>query len=165
MKIEKAIKHDSNDLTELTIRSKSHWNYSKDQIEKWRDALTISETYILEKEVYKLMNGNDLIGYYSYCEINDRGVKLENLFIEPKFIGKGFGKMLMVDFLQRIRKTKFEKILLDADPNAEKFYEQFEFKTIGQLKTSIKNRFLPIMELKIKPANNKGEGAINKNIK
>jgi GNAT superfamily N-acetyltransferase len=147
MKIEKAIKNDTNDLTELTIRSKSHWNYSKEQIEKWRDDLTVSETYILEKEVYKLINGNDLIGYYSYFRINDLDVKLENLFIEPKFIGKGFGKLLMTDFLQRIRKTKFEKIILDADPNVEKFYEQIGFKVVGKLKTSIKNRFLPIMEM------------------
>ncbi len=156
MKIEKAIKNDTNDLTELTIRSKSHWNYSKEQIEKWRDDLTVSETYILEKEVYKLINGNDIIGYYSYFRINDLDVKLENLFIEPKFIGKGFGKLLMTDFLQRIRKIKFEKIILDADPNVEKFYEQIGFKVVGKLETSIKNRFLPIMEMTIKPAHNNG---------
>ena len=82
IKIEKAIKNDSNDLTELTIRSKSHWNYSKKQIEKWRKDLTVSEIYILEKEVYKLIYGNDLIGYYSYFKISDLDVKLENLFIE-----------------------------------------------------------------------------------
>ncbi|WP_299444335.1 GNAT family N-acetyltransferase [uncultured Aquimarina sp.] len=156
MKIEKAIKNDSNDLTELTIRSKSHWNYSKEQIEEWRDDLTVSEIYILEKEVYKLINRNDLIGYYSYFRINDLDVKLENLFIEPEFIRKGFGKMLMNDFLQRIQNAKFERIILDADPNVEKFYEKIGFKVIGKLETSIKNRFLPIMEMKIKPAHNNG---------
>ncbi len=154
MKIEKAIKNDSNDLTELTIRSKSHWNYSKEQIEEWRDDLTVSEIYILEKEVYKLINRDDLIGYYSYFRINDLDVKLENLFIEPEFIRKGFGKMIMNDFLQRIRNAKFERIILDADPNVEKFYEKIGFKVIGKLETSIKNRFLPIMEMKIKPAHN-----------
>ena len=156
MKIERAIKSNSNDLTELTIRSKSHWNYSKEQIEEWRDDLTVSEINILEKEVYKLANRNDLIGYYSYFKINDLDVKLENLFIEPKFISQGFGKMLMTDFLQRIQKSKFERVLLDADPNVEKFYEQFGFKVIGKLETSIRNRFLPIMEMKIKPVHNNG---------
>lgn len=154
MKIEKAIKDDTNDLTELTIRSKSHWDYSKEQIEKWRDDLTVSENYILEKEVYKLTNGNDLIGYYSYFKLNDLDLKLDSLFVEPKCIGKGFGKMLMSDFLQRMQNTKFERIVLDADPNVEKFYEQIGFKVIGKLETSIKDRFLPIMEMKITPAHN-----------
>ena len=156
MKIEKAIRTDAEDLTELTIRSKSHWNYSTQQIKNWRNDLTISETYITEKKVYKLIdNENKIIGYYSYFKMDDNQmVKLENLFIEPKFIKCGFGKMLMTDFLERIKKTKTEKIILDADPNAEKFYEQIGFKVIGKLETSIKGRFLPIMELKIKPVAN-----------
>ena len=155
MKIEKTIRTDAKELTELTIRSKSHWDYSKQQIEKWRDDLTVSETYIIEKEVYKLIdNKNKIIGYYSYFKIDELNIKLENLFVEPKFIGCGYGKMLMSDFLERIKKTKSEKIILDADPNVEKFYEQIGFKVIGQLETSIKDRFLPIMELKIKPVAN-----------
>lgn len=154
MKIEKAIKHDSKGLTELTIRSKSYWNYSKEQIEKWRDELTISENHINEKEVYKLTIDNEIIGYYSFFGINDSEVKLENLFLEPKFIGKGFGKILMNDFLHRIQRSEFNRIILDADPNAENFYQKIGFKVVGKLETSIENRFLPIMEMKIKPAHN-----------
>ena len=154
MKIEKATKQDSKKLTELTIRSKSHWNYSKEQIENWRDDLTISDTYILEKEVYKLTNGNELIGFYSYFNLNNLEVKLDNLFIDPKFIGKGFGKMLMSDFIKRIQKTKSNRVILEADPNAEKFYGKIGFEVIGKLDTSIKNRFLPIMEIKLRPAHN-----------
>ena len=155
MRIEKTIRTDAKKLTELTIRSKSHWNYSKQQIEDWRDDLTISEAYITEKEVYKLVDNKDsIIGYYSYFKIDSLNVKLENLFVEPKFIGRGFGKILMADFLKRIKKTKAEKIILDSDPNSEKFYAQIGFKVIGKLETSIKDRFLPIMELKIKPVAN-----------
>lgn len=155
MRIERAIRTDAEDLTELTIRSKSHWNYSRQQIENWRNDLTISETYITEKEVYKLIdNENKIIGYYSYFKMDNLIVKLENLFVKPEFIKRGFGKMLMTDFLQRIKKSNIEKIILDADPNAEKFYEQIGFKVIGKLETSIKDRFLPIMELKIKPVAN-----------
>ena len=36
---------------------------------------------------------------------------------------------------------------LDADPNAESFYARFGFTQVGQLQSSIKDRFLPIMEL------------------
>ncbi|MGB1041082.1 MAG: GNAT family N-acetyltransferase [Flavobacteriales bacterium] len=150
MKIEKSIQTDSKKLTELTIRSKSHWDYCMQQIEKWRDDLTVSEDYIIEKEVYKLIDSKDkIIGYYSFFKIDEVNVKLENLFVEPKFIGYGYGKMLMNDFIERIRKTRTEKIILDSDPNAENFYAKNGFKVVGKLKTSIEGRFLPIMELKI----------------
>ena len=150
MKIEKSIRTDSKKLTELTIRSKSHWDYSMQQIEKWRDDLTVSEDYIIEKEVYKLIDSKDkIIGYYSFFKIDEVNVKLENLFVEPKFIGYGYGKMLINDFIERIRKTRTEKIILDSDPNAENFYAKNGFKVVGKLKTSIEGRFLPIMELKV----------------
>ena len=155
MKIKKTIPTDAKILTELTIRSKAHWNYSKQQIDDWRDDLTISEAYITEKNVLKLVDDNDnIVGYYSYFKIDNLNVKLENLFIEPKFIGLGYGKILMTDFLKRVKRTKAEKIILDSDPNSEKFYTKIGFKMIGKLETSIRDRFLPIMELKIKPVAN-----------
>ena len=42
-----------------------------------------------------------------------------------------------------------KKVILDADPNAEKFYEKLGFLKIGQFETSIKNRLMPIMEMNI----------------
>ena len=122
MKIEKAIVEDAKELTELTIRSKSYWAYSKQQIEDWREDLTILESYITDKEVYKLISENKIIGYYSFFKLNISDLKLENLFVEPTLIGCGIGKKLMIDFFKRTQKIDFNKIILDADPNAEKFY-------------------------------------------
>ena len=154
MKIEKTTRNDAKDLTELTIRSKSYWNYGKEQIEKWRDELTITEKYNDENQIYKLIMNDFLIGFYAYQPKNKADIKLNYLFVEPKFIGKGYGKSLMMDFLSRIENSEFERVVLDADPNAEKFYSGLGFRVIGKLKSSIKDRFLPIMELEIKPAHN-----------
>lgn len=41
----------------------------------------------------------------------------------------------------------FKTVTLDAEPNAERFYLKFGFKTVDQLASSIPNRFLPVMEL------------------
>ena len=149
MKVEEAKTFDANELSELTIRSKSHWNYSKKQLEEWKDDLTITSDYINEKEVYKLIDNKSLIGYYSYFKLNEIDIKMENLFIEPKYIGQGYGKFLMSDFLQRIKEAGFKKVTLDADPNAEKFYSYIGFHIVGQLECSVKDRFLPIMEMEI----------------
>ena len=150
MTIEKALKKDAQILTDLTMRSKSYWDYGAEQIMSWKDDLTITTDYIDINKVYKLTNKHNIImGYYSYYFLNDAVIKLDNLFIDPPYIGHDFGTLLMNDFLKRIKSFRFEKVTLDADPNAEKFYHKFGFKTVGKLESTIKNRFLPIMEMKI----------------
>jgi N-acetylglutamate synthase-like GNAT family acetyltransferase len=150
MKVEKANKEDHQVLTEITKKSKAFWGYSEQQMILWNDALTISEDQIESQFIYKLAHENQIIGYYSYYFKTEKIIKLDNLFLLPEFIGKGIGNQLMTDFLNRIKEiTTIKKVLLDADPNAEKFYQKFGFNTIGQLETSIKNRFLPQMELNL----------------
>jgi ribosomal protein S18 acetylase RimI-like enzyme len=61
-----------------------------------------------------------------------------------------YGKKLMEDLYDRIQQKGFEKIVLDSDPQAEAFYKKLGFKVVGQLASSIKDRFLPIMELEVK---------------
>lgn len=51
----------------------------------------------------------------------------------------------MNHFLENCKNCK--SITLDAEPNVEAFYNKFGFKKISELETSIKDRFLPIMEL------------------
>lgn len=150
MNIEKANSNDHEILTEITKKSKAFWGYSEEQMMQWNDALTITQEYIQTNFAYKQTKENQVIGYYSYFNSETAIIKLDNLFVLPEYIGKEFGNHLMQDFLNRIKENHdIKKVTLDADPNVEKFYQKFGFKTIGQLETSIKNRFLPIMELNL----------------
>lgn len=150
MKIEKATNDDHEILTEITKKSKAFWGYSEEQMAQWNDSLTITKKYLQTNFVYKLINENQVCGYYSYFKNDTTSIKLDNLFVLPNCIGEGYGQRLMLDFLNRIEDHRdIKKILLDADPNVEKFYQKFGFTTIGQLETSIKDRFLPIMELNL----------------
>lgn len=149
MKIQKAKPTDANAITALTLRSKNYWNYGSELIESWREELTISADFIENNEVYKLIDKDELVGFYIYSIENQSTIRLDFLFIEPKFIGKGYGKILVNDFLNRIKTTTFKSVIVDADPNAEPFYNRLGFQVIGQLPSSIEGRFLPIMELKL----------------
>lgn len=145
--ISKATTDDAEILTNITKKSKSHWGYSNEQIESWSSQLTITTNYIETNKIYKLVINDLVVGYYSYVILEENVVQLDNLFVLPEYIGKGLGTFLMSDFLDRCKALKFQKVVLDADPNAENFYKKHGFKTIGQIETSIKDRFLPIMEL------------------
>ena len=142
-----ATKNDCKALTNLTRLSKAHWGYSAEQLEKWRDELTITAPYIEANEVFKYcLNEQLIVGYYACFYADESTVKLDNLFIHPDYIGKGYGRIMMEDFMARV-KDKANKITLDADPNAALFYQKLGFKEVGQLATSIKGRFLPVMEV------------------
>lgn len=150
IKIIEAEKADAIELTELCFRSKSHWDYGDKQMEDWRDELKISEKYIEENEVIKLLINNQLYGFYAYTPETKTDLKLNFFFMEPKYIGKGFGELLIKDFLKRIKESTYERVLVDSDPNSEGFYWKMGFRVIGKLESSVKDRFLPIMEIQLK---------------
>lgn len=147
MTIKKANSDEHEILTEITKKSKAFWGYSNEQIEIWSEFLTVSKKYIETNPVYNLVVEDQIIGYYSFFHESENTIKLDNLFVLPEFIGKGFGKLLMNDFLNRLKDIDVQKVILNSEPNAEAFYKKFGFVKIGQIETSIKDRFLPIMEL------------------
>jgi GNAT superfamily N-acetyltransferase len=150
MKIREADKIDAQALTELTFRSKAYWNYSAEQLAAWTDDLTITSEYISKQNVFILTEDEKIYGYYSWFNMNETDVELDNMFIDPICIGKGFGKLLMQDFLKRVKMDGKKKITLYSEPNTEGFYQSAAgggFKTVGQHQSTIKERFLPIMEL------------------
>lgn len=149
MKIESAHKNDHEILTAITKKSKSYWGYSEEQIEIWSELLTITESYIETNAVYKLVVNKTTIGYYSYFHENEKTIRLDNLFVLPECIGKGFGQILMDDFLGRLHSLEINKVMLHSEPNAESFYTKFGFVKVGAIETSIKDRFLPIMKLNL----------------
>jgi len=140
---------DNEILTDITKKSKAYWGYSNEQMENWSELLTITKSYIESNIVYKLLIDNAIVGYYSYINLEDDVIKLDNLFVLPEYIGSGLGKLLMNDFMDRLKMTKTKKVVLDSEPNAEKFYEKFGFIKVGQIETAIKDRYLPIMAYKL----------------
>jgi GNAT superfamily N-acetyltransferase len=149
MILEKANSNDNEVLTAITKKSKAYWGYSDEQIKIWSELLTITPTDIETKLVYKLVIDAKTVGYYSFFYEDEHTIKLDNLFILPEYIGKGLGRILMDDFLILIKRTNVNKIILDSEPNAEMFYAKMGFVKVGEIETSIKNRYLPIMELNI----------------
>ncbi|WP_264552019.1 GNAT family N-acetyltransferase [Flavobacterium sp. N2038] len=149
MKLQKATAEDHILLTEITKKSKAYWGYSEEQITEWSNNLTVTEDYIEKNNVFNLVEETKIIGYYSYIIQDNNQVELDNLFILPEYIGRGLGSYLMNDFLERMRNEKIKKIILDSEPNAEQFYQKIGFRKIGEFETSIKNRFMPIMEMNL----------------
>ncbi len=137
-------------LSAITKASKAYWGYSQEQMKEWDEELTIQPDYIKENIVYKLIENDEVIGYYSLEEHSNTLLKLENLFIHPDHIGRGFGEYLMEHAFLKAKELECEEMILESDPNASLFYEKLGFVTVGQKETSIKGRYMPIMKKKMK---------------
>jgi hypothetical protein len=88
MAIEKANNTDHQILTQITKKSKAFWGYSEEQIEIWSKFLTVTSSYIDTNTVYKLSIKDQIVGYYSFFNKDQKTVKLDNLFVLPEYIGK-----------------------------------------------------------------------------
>ena len=141
---------DHEELTEITKKSKAYWGFSNEILHEWEPLLTVTAEYIEKNTVLKIVQNERILGYYSYFFIDENTLKLDNMFILPEFIGKGIGNALMKNFLEKARASTIQKIVLDSEPKAEGFYRKFGFETIGHLASSIKDRYLPIMELRLR---------------
>lgn len=136
-------------LSKITKASKAYWGYSQEQMEIWDEELTIKPDYIKENIVFKLMENNEAIGYYSMEKKSEKLIKLENLFILPEFIGQGFGEYLMDHAFLKAKELGYEEMILDSDPNASIFYEKLGFEIMDKKETSIKDRYLPVMKISL----------------
>ncbi|MDT0595713.1 GNAT family N-acetyltransferase [Glaciecola petra] len=138
------------ELSDLSFRAKAHWGYSAELMESWRNDLTIGPEYFETHQVFTSYIDKQLVAYYAYCKLEACTVLLDNIFVEPAFIGKGIGKALLDHLKTQVKSTENNLIRLYSEPHAKAFYSKFGFVLVGEKATSVKNRFLPIMELTLK---------------
>jgi len=147
MTIEKAQPSDHRELTTIQRASKAHWGYSKKLLESWADELLMTESYIAHEDhfVFKLVLDGKIIGFYSYYFFEPFLGYLDNLFLHPDYIGKGYGRMMFDRAMKEMKEQGACTILLISDPNAERFYSKNGFIIIGRKPSAISGRYLPIM--------------------
>ena len=56
--------HDPNSLTELALVSKAYWGYSNEQIQSWKEDLTVTSEMIEKMMVYKFVSDDTILGFY-----------------------------------------------------------------------------------------------------
>ncbi|OEH91707.1 GNAT family N-acetyltransferase [Bacillus solimangrovi] len=143
--IREALFEDAYALSDIALRSKAHWDYSEDFIEACREDLTITGQYIRQNDVYILDGVEGIIGFFTF----ERGESnsLDFFYINPDFIGKGFGKTLWEYMIKKAQELDINSFTIDSDPNAKGFYERMGAKQIGETPSTVfKGRMLPLMK-------------------
>ena len=135
-------------LTELTLRSKASWGYDESFMESARQELEFQAgKFLPDFHVYILEAEGEPLGFCSLISVDKNTVELHDLFIEPRHIGKGYGKKLWDYAVNLARTLGFRRLILTADPNAEPFYARQGAVRIGEKRSPVhSDRSLPVME-------------------
>jgi len=120
MHFRKARPDEAESLTRLVMEAKAHWGYSAEQLEAWRPTLAVTAEQLRSQPAF-VLEGASVVGFYS-LRVVDGTCELENLWVVPSEVGRGYGRKLLVHAANVARSMGLREILIDADPNAENFY-------------------------------------------
>ena len=93
-RIRPALSCDAGHLSELAFNSKSYWGYSDRFMQACRKELTVDTDYIEKNPIFVIEADENIIGFYSLEHISAMEAELGYLFVEPRCIGKGYGRKL-----------------------------------------------------------------------
>lgn len=148
--IRKAELSDADILSDLAIKSKAFWGYSKKDLNSWIVDLTVTPQMILNCKTFLFQFDERPVGFYILNQPIHGIAELEMLFVLPEFIGKEIGNQLITHAFNEGKIWNVDAITVLADPNAVPFYESKGFRIIDKKESSIPGRFLPIMQKDLK---------------
>jgi GNAT superfamily N-acetyltransferase len=146
-------------LTGLCRRSKAHWGYDPELLDRWASDLAISAADIDRDVVLVAELGTDdaasparIAGFARISQgtgshlDHPAPAKLNDLWVEPDDIGTGVGSALYEAACEVARTLPADRMLIVADPNAEGFYLRMGARRVGEEASEVVDgRQLPIL--------------------
>ena len=139
---------DAETLTQIAHAAKRHWGYPETWIAAWRDILTMRPEFIAANVAYIAVENARPVGFYVLTKEPD-GLHLDHLWILPSSMGRGIGRALFEHAAAEVKRLGFRSMKIEADPNAEAFYERMGAVRVGTSTSEIcgERRELPRLEL------------------
>lgn len=146
-------------LTVLARKSNRFWDYPEEYHAKWDMELKMLPNHITQNLVYVAEQSDEIIGYFSIvhirrdCQIGNRFVNkghwLENLFVLPKYIRKGFGAALVQHAKILCKEKGVEELYAFVEPCSNGFYDKMGGQLIRESPTEFNGRVIPVYLLPI----------------
>ena len=94
------------------------------------------------------MLDTEVVGFYALEWLDPSRAEVDALFVDPPFIGRGIGRLLMEHAIGVARKADCNLLIIQSDPFAVPFYEAIGAERAGQRDSaSIAGRALPMYHL------------------
>lgn len=136
-------------LTGLATRAKAHWGYEAEFMELVGEAMSLTAADIEAHEVWVLEDASGrVVGFHRV--IPGELAEIEDMWVEPDAMGAGHGRRLFEHAIATANTGGATAVELDADPNAQGFYERMGMRRIGETPSNIiPGRALPRMRIEL----------------
>ena len=154
LQIRRALSGDSERLTQIASAAKAHWGYPETWLAAWKPILRITPEYTERQLVYVGVLGPELVGFYVLDPRDDRW-SLEHFWVDPRWHGRGVGRQLFGDAVDRVRTIRPGVLVIEADPYAAAFYARMGARQTGTVPAPVEgdpDRTLPVFEVEVKAA-------------
>jgi GNAT superfamily N-acetyltransferase len=137
-------------LREIARVSKGYWGYEPELVRQWAESLDLSAAGLRNKEFFVAEFAGRVV---AWAALIDRGEVswLDDLWIEPEWIGKGIGTKLFEHALARARELGATRMELEAEPHAVGFYEKMGGRFLRNSEPGPWGRVNPVMGIVLSP--------------
>ncbi len=154
LQIRRALSGDSERLTQIASAAKAHWGYPETWLAAWKPILRITPEYTERQLVYVGVLGPELVGFY-VLERPAVVARLEHFWVDPRWHGRGVGRQLFGDAVDRVRTIRPGVLVIEADPYAAAFYARMGARQTGTVPAPVEgdpDRTLPVFEVEVEAA-------------
>ena len=131
-------------LKEIAVGAKGFWGYQPDKVREWADRGDFTPERLRELIVFVADSGGGAIGWCSLIPKDEVGW-LEDLWIDPGWIGQGVGSLLFRQAADQARKLGAKRLEWEAEPNAIGFYEKMGASYVRESEETEWGRRLSVM--------------------
>jgi GNAT superfamily N-acetyltransferase len=135
-------------LREIAVVSKAHWGYDLAQVEEWAETGGFDPESLSTRLVYVAESEAEPVGWAALIPRGDVGW-LEDLWIEPSWIGRGIGRLLFRHVADCARELGAERLEWEAEPNARGFYERMGGTYLRDSDVTEWGRVLEVLSLRL----------------
>jgi GNAT superfamily N-acetyltransferase len=134
-------------LKEIAIAAKGHWGYDPAKVHDWANQGDFTAERLRELIVFVADSDGGAIGWASLIPNGEVGW-LEDLWIDPAWIGKGVGTELFRRATEHAKSLGARRLEWEAEPNAVGFYEKMGGRFVRE-GTSEWGRTLSVMGVEL----------------
>jgi GNAT superfamily N-acetyltransferase len=151
-RIRRALPGEAASLSRLCMRSKAHWRYDAQFLERASSSLQIDPAAIEAGRVFVATGeSGGVLGVADCCALPEPGAfDLLHLFIEPSSLRQGVGRALFEAACAWCVAQGGRRLLIQSDPNAALFYLRLGARLIGETPSdAVPDRMLPLLEYRL----------------
>jgi GNAT superfamily N-acetyltransferase len=138
-------------LREIAVEAKAHWGYDRARVEEWGRSGDFEPERLRTLEVYvaEAQAGDQPVGWASLIPRGEVGW-LEDLWIDPPWIGRGVGRLLFEHVAERARELGARRLEWEVEPNARGFYERLGTRYVRESEVTEWGRVLDVLGVELK---------------